>query len=200
MDTLQAIYDRRSVKHFDPHHVMPTDIKHKILEAAKQTPSSFNIQHWRLLDIIDTDLRQTLKQASWNQAQVTDASVLLIVCVDIKAHEKDPHRYWHKAPKEIADFLVPAIGGFYNDNPQLQRDEAMRSAGLISQTIMLAAKALGYDSCPMEGFEYNKVADLIKLPADHAIAMMITIGKQLQPAHPKGGFLTDSEFVRLNHF
>jgi nitroreductase len=200
MDTLQAIYERRAVKYFDATHIMPTDIKHKILDAAKQTPSSFNIQHWRLLDITDNALRQELRQASWNQAQVTDASMLLIVCVDIQSHARDTLRYWKNAPKETADYLVNAIGSFYDNKPQLQRDEAMRSAGLISQTIMLAAKALGYDSCPMIGFNFDTVAQLVNLPQDHELGMMITIGKPTQPAHPKGGFLPDNDFVRENHF
>ncbi len=200
MDTLQAIYERRAVKNFDAAHVMPSDIKAKILGAAQQSPSSFNIQHWRLLDIVDKDLRQQVREASWNQAQVTDSSVTLLVCVDIKAHEKEPSRYWKNAPEAIQNYLVPAIGNFYNDKPQLQRDEAMRSAGLIAQTIMLASKALGYDSCPMIGLEFDKVAKLVNLPTDYAIAMMITIGKQTKPAQEKGGFLPYDEFIRENRF
>jgi nitroreductase len=200
MDTLQTIYERRAIKKFDATHVMPADIKHKILDAAKQSPSSFNIQHWRLLDIVDKNLRQQVCEASWNQAQVTDASMVVIVCVDVKAHEKEPNRYWKNAPDAVRDYLVSAIGNFYNDKPQLQRDEAMRSAGLIAQTLMLASKALGYDSCPMIGLEFDKVAKLINLPTDYEIAMMITIGKQTQPAQAKGGFLPDNEFVRENTF
>ncbi len=200
MDTLDAIYARRAVKNFDATHSMPQEIKQKILDAAQQSPSSFNIQHWRLLDITDGNLRQNLRQAAWNQAQITDASMLLIVCVDIKSHERDPNRYWQNAPEGIRDYLVTAIGNFYNNNPQLQRDEAMRSAGLIAQTIMLAAKSLDYDSCPMIGLEFDKVAHLIHLPEHHEIAMVIAIGKQTQPAREKGGFLPHHEFIRENHF
>ncbi len=200
MDTLQAIYERRAVKNFDAAHIIPSDIKSKILDAAKQSPSSFNIQHWRLLDIVDKNLRQEVREAAWNQAQITDASVALLLCVDIKAHEKEPSRYWKNAPDDIRNYLVSAIGNFYNDKPQLQRDEAMRSAGLIAQTIMLASKALGYDSCPMIGLDFDKVAKLVNLPADYAIGMMITIGKQIQPAREKGGFLPTNEFIRENRF
>ena len=119
METLQAIYERRAVKNFDANHVIPTDIKHKILDAAKQAPSSFNIQHWRLIDVTDSALRQELRQAAWNQAQVSDASMVLIVCVDVKSHAKDTLRYWKNAPKETADYLVNAIGNFYDNKPQV---------------------------------------------------------------------------------
>lgn len=200
MDIFQAIYNRRAVKHFDKNHVMPTMDKLKILDAARQTPSSFNLQHWRLVDITDDNQRNLIRKASWDQAQVTDASTLLIVCVDIKAHEKQPERYWQTAPENIQQFLVSAIKNFYNGNEALQRDEAMRSAGLIAQTIMLAAQGLGYDSCPMIGLEFDKVSELINLPSDYEIAMMITIGKQAEPAKAKGGYIPEKEFIIENKF
>lgn len=200
MDTLEAIYQRRAIKHFDANHEMPPEIQEKILDAARQAPSSFNIQHWRLLNITDKILKEKLREASWNQAQVTDASLFLIICVDLKAHAKDPDRYWETAPAEIRNFLVSAIGNFYSDNTQLQRDEAMRSAGLIGQTIMLAAQSFGYGSCPMIGLEFDKVSKLINLPEGYEIAMMLPIGKPLQPAHAKGGFIPDHEFICENTF
>ncbi len=76
----------------------------------------------------------------------------------------------------------------------------MRSVGIAAQTIMLAAKAMGYDSCPMIGFDPKAVASLIHLPADHTIGMMISVGKATKPAQPKGGFLPFSEVVIENHF
>ena len=53
VNTLDAIYARRAIKHFDSNHKIPIEIKNKIFDAAKQAPSSFNIQHWRLLDIVE---------------------------------------------------------------------------------------------------------------------------------------------------
>jgi nitroreductase len=197
---LKIIYDRRAVKNFDAHHVISLEEKKTIIQAAKQAPSSFNIQHWRLLDITDNMLRKNLRLAAWNQSQVTDASMLLIVCVDLNAHTNNPEQYWKNSPQEVQEMLVAAIGNFYANNLQLQRDEAMRSAGLISQTIMLSAQAIGYDSCPMIGIDFNKVAELIKLPKNHEIAMLIAIGKALQPAREKGGFIDDSLFLKENTF
>jgi len=68
------------------------------------------------------------------------------------------------------------MGPFYEGKNELQRDEAMRSCGLAGQTIMLAAKAMGYDSCPMIGFDPLQVAELINLPDDHVIGFMIAVG------------------------
>ena len=92
------------------------------------------------------------------------------------------------------------IAPFYADNAQLQRDEAMRSIGIASQTIMLAAKAMGYDSCPMIGFDPTQVAKIIDLPDRHVIGLMITVGKALKPANPRPGQLPYEEVVHRDGF
>jgi len=200
MNTFDAIHQRRAVKHFDPDHQLTSQETNQLIELAMQAPSSFNIQHWRLVNVTDKALRAQLRAAAFDQAQVTDASLLFVVAVDIKAWEKDPARYWVNAPKEAQDILVPWITPFYSGNEQLQRDEAMRLAGILLQTMMLSAKAMGYDSCPMVGFDFQKVAELIHLPKDFAVAAMLVIGKGIKPAWPKPGFISKSEMVVENHF
>lgn len=200
MNTLDAIRQRRAVKYFDPNHQLTTAEMELLLDLAMQAPSSFNIQHWRLVNVTDKALRAQLREAAFNQAQVTEASVLFVLAVDIKAWEKDPARYWVNAPKEAQDIVVPWIHPFYSGKEQLQRDEAMRSAGIMLQTLMLSAKAMGYDSCPMVGFDFDKVAQLVRLPTDYAIGAMIVIGKGIKPAWPKSGFITQSEMMIENHF
>lgn len=200
MNTFDAIRERRAVKYFDPSHQMSTQEFDQLIDLAMQAPSSFNIQHWRLVNVTDMTLRAKLRDAAFNQAQVTDASLCFVLAVDIKAWDKDPARYWTNAPKEAQDILVPWINPFYSDKEQLQRDEAMRSAGILLQTMMLSAKAMGYDSCPMVGFDFDKVAELVRLPKDHAVAAMLVIGKGIQPAWPKPGFISKAEMVTENHF
>ena len=200
MDAIEAIRQRRAVKHFDPNHRFSAEELKSLLDVAIQTPSSFNIQHWRIVNVTDPALRAQLREAAYDQAQVTDASLLFVVCADIKAWEKDPQRYWVNAPKEAQDILVPWIHPFYNDKEQLQRDEAMRSVGLMLQTLMIAAKAMGYDSCPMIGFDIDEVGQLIHLPSDYAVGAMLVIGKGIQPAWPKPGFIPIDEMFVENHF
>ncbi len=200
MDAIEAIRQRRAVKHFDPNHRFTADEIKLLLNVAAQSPSSFNIQHWRIVNVSDPALRAQLREAAFDQAQVTDASLLFVVCTDIKAWEKDPQRYWVHAPKEAQDILVPWINPFYSGKDQLQRDEAMRSVGLILQTLMIGAKAMGYDSCPMIGFDIEKVGQLVKLPKDYVVGAMLAIGKGIKPAWPKPGFIPLSEMVIENHF
>jgi nitroreductase len=200
MNTFDAIRERRSIKHFDPTHQFTQQEFDQLIDLAMLSPSSFNIQHWRLVNVTDKALRTKLREAAHDQAQVTDASLLFVMTVDIKAWDKDPARYWVNAPKAAQDILVPWINPFYSGNEQLQRDEAMRSAGIILQTMMLSVKAMGYDSCPMVGFDFNKVSELIKLPNGYAVAAMLVVGKATQAAWPKPGFIGKSEMVIENHF
>lgn len=95
---------------------------------------------------------------------------------------------------------MPAIHQYYDGLDQVQRDEAMRSCGIAAQTLMLAAQSMGYDSCPMDGFDFEAVADLINLPDDHAICMFVAIGKGAADAHPRGDKLPLDEVVITDSF
>jgi nitroreductase len=200
MDAQSAIEARRAVKHFDPHFTISQQEMDHLLNLTILAPTSFNIQHWRFVWVKDTTLRQKIRAVAWDQPQVTDASVLLVLTADVMAWNKHPERYWKMAPKPVQEFIVPAIGPFYAGKPELQRDEAMRSVGMAAQTLMLAAKTLGYDSCPMIGFDPQAVAKLIGLPADHAIGMLLAIGKATQPAWPKPGQLPLADLCFIDHF
>ena len=201
MDTFDAIYQRRAIKHFDPEHQLTNEEETKILEAAIQTPTSFNIQHWRFVIIRDPALRQRIRTEFGNdQAQMTDASLLIVMTADTMAWAKEPDRYWQNAPQEVCDLLVNWMGPFHEGREWLQRDEAQRSIGLAMQTIMLSAKAMGYDSCPMIGFDIEKVAELINLPDDHVMGPMVAIGKKTKESWPKPGQLKLNQLVFENSF
>jgi nitroreductase len=201
METLDAIYTRRAVKHFDPDHALTPAEEQKLLEAAIQAPTSFNIQHWRFVIIRDPDLRKKIRTEFGNdQAQMTDASLLILMTADVKAWQKEPERYWVNAPQAVADLLVGWMGPFHEGKEELQRDEAQRSIGMAMQTLMLTARDMGYDSCPMIGFDHDAVAKLVNLPADHVIGPMVAIGKKIKDSWPKPGQLPMSELVIENHW
>lgn len=195
MNLTEAIESRRCIKHYDPTHRLTDAEIARLIELAKLAPSSFNMQNYRFVLVRDPELRKQIRAVAWNQAQVTDASLLVILCADLKAHLKNPSRYWSHAPQAVQDILVPALTPFYDGKPQLIRDEAIRSTGFAGMTLMLAARGLGFDSCPMVGFDADAVAKLIRLPADHVVSFMVAIGKPTQPVWPRGERLPDSEVV-----
>jgi len=200
MKTVDAIRSRRAVKHFDADHDMTEAEVNELLSLAVLSPTAFNIQNWRFVIVSDPALRKQIRAVAWDQSQVTDTSLFIILCADLRSWEKQPDRYWVNAPKEVIEFMIPAIDEYYRGKDQVQRDEAMRSCGIVAQTLMLAAKSMGYDSCPMDGFDFDKVADLVRLPDDHVIAMFVAIGKGTKEAWPRPGQLDLDEVVIKNSF
>ena len=91
MDVFDSIYKRRSVKHFDADHKMTAEEETKLFEAVIQAPTSFNIQHWRFVVLRDADLRSKIRTEFGNdQAQMTDASLLVLFTADTLAWKKEP--------------------------------------------------------------------------------------------------------------
>jgi nitroreductase len=200
MNVSTAIESRRSVKSFDMHHKMTTAEIDQLMSLAMLSPTAFNIQHWRFVVVTDPVLRQQIRAVSWNQAQVEESSILIVVTADLNAWAKQPERYWKHADPAVANILVSSIAKFYDGREQMQRDEVMRSCGMAAMTIMLAAKEMGYDTCPMDGFDFDAVSKLLNLPADHIPTMFVTVGKAIKPAAPRSGQLAMREVVIDNKF
>jgi nitroreductase len=187
MNVTTAIQERRAEKIFDPAFVISDEDVSQLLQKAILSPTAFNIQNWRIVWVKDAALRQKIREVSWNQDKVTDASLLFVLCADLNAWAKEPARYWAGAPQMYQDMLIPAIDAYYRDKPQVQRDEAMRSSGLIAMSIMLLAQEQGWHSCPMDGFDFDAVGKLIELPEDHIVCMMVVVGNRAQTPFPRTG-------------
>lgn len=199
MDTFEAIRSRRSVKSFQKHEMRPDEIK-QLLDLAVLSPTSYNIQNWRFVTVTEQAVKDKLCELSYGQRQVAEASLVIILCADLKAWDRNPERYWQSLNKTQRVRTVNAIRQSYRENESLEKDEAFRSCSIAAQTIMLAAKSMGYDTCPMEGFQFDKVGKLINLPQDHIITMMVVVGKKATEPSPRGGQLALSDVVFENHF
>ena len=200
MNVSTAINSRRAIKFFDSCHRISDAEIDQLMSLTLLAPTSFNIQNWRFLLVKNPDLRRQLRAVAWDQAQVTDASLLVVLTADLKSWAKEPKRYWESAPQPVQEFILPAIETYYNGHEQVQRDEAMRSCGIAAMTLMLAAQDMGYASCPMVGFDFKKVGKIINLPDDHVIAMFVAIGKGTKDAWARGGRLTMDEVVITDRF
>ena len=200
MDVFTAVAERRSIKKFDPAHRMSEDEIRRLMEAAVLSPTSFNLQNWRFVLVTDQERKERLRAIGWRQAQFAEASLVILVCGDRKAHARDPGRYWRHAPEAARATIVPAIIDAYEGREDLQHDEVLRSGGMAAQTIMLAAKAMGYDTCPMVGFDFAEAAALVNLPPDHEIVMAVAVGKRRAHPQPRGGQLPLEEVVIRERF
>ena len=200
MKLQEAITNRRSIKDYQPDCKLTEAEVELLLKNAVLAPTSYNIQHFRFVRVTDTTSRQLIREAGFDQAQLTEASELFIIAADIDAWRKEPERYWANADQDTASMMVGMLNDFYQEREWIQRDEAMRTGALAAQNLMLTAKSLGYDTCPMGGFDRDRVAEIINLPDDHVLVMMITVGKAIKEPWPRGGQLTLQELVFENSF
>ena len=185
MEFKEVIDTRRSLRDFDNSvEINDTDLNY-IIDAARKTPTSFNIQNWRFVAIRDRGIKEKIKRAAWDQAQVGINSVLIAVCADLTAWNDDTERYWAANGEETAKHMASMTQGFYKDRPEVQRDEAMRSVGMAATAIMLAATDLGYQCSPMIGFDPAATGAAINMPDGHVVGMLIAIGKSASLPYPK---------------
>ncbi|MDA1260179.1 MAG: nitroreductase family protein [Planctomycetota bacterium] len=199
MELLDALCHRRSIRSFDPQHrLTETELKH-LIGHAQLAPTSFNMQNWHFVAVVDPAVKEQLWLASWKQNPVRDASVVVVITGDLGAPQRS-ERFLRHAPPPVAQRIDGYVQALYAENPQLSRDEACRSAGFAGMAMMLVAKEMGLDTCPMIGFDPVKVSEALGLDADHPPLLMMTVGKALAPAFPRTGFLDFNETVSVDRF
>ena len=200
MDVFEAVSTRRAIKKFDPSHKMNSDDVKKLMEHVILSPTSYNQQNWRFVYVTDQDVKEKISEAARGQAQPKDGSLVIVLCGDMTAWKTEPLRYWKNHPTEKQELVKASLERKYSTDTQAQRDEAIRSCGMAAQTIMLSARDMGLDSCPMVGFEYDELAKVINLPENHLIVMMVVVGKRSEDAAERGGQLPLNEIAFENSF
>ncbi|MFK0525486.1 nitroreductase family protein [Paenibacillus illinoisensis] len=198
-ETLRVINERHSVKKYESGFVMPEEDLTAILTAASEAPSAWNLQHWKFLVIESEADKAKLLPIAYGQSQITESSVTIAVLGDLEANRNaviydQAVEAGHLKP-EIRDALVGQINGAYQSQ-QTARDEAIRNASFASQNIMLAARSLGYDTCPMGGYNPQQLIETFNIPPRYIPTLLITVGKAAQPARPAGRFPLSDVVVR----
>jgi nitroreductase len=197
----EVMTSRRSVRKYDPSHVMPEEDLNEILTLAAQAPSSWNLQHWRYLVITSKEQKEKILPIAYNQQQVVDASATVVILADLEAWRSAYEIYGEalekgNITKEIYDTLIGQIEGAYKNNPQVARDDAILNASLSAMQLMLAAKAKGYDTCPMGGFDREKLIEALNIPERYLPIMLISIGKPAAPGRPTTRFPLEKLVVK----
>lgn len=190
-DFITIAKERRSVRQYDAEYVMTEEEIREILDIAIQAPSSSNLQPWRFLVIQDKQTQQELLPIAHNQQQIVDASAVIAVLADIEGYKNAERIYGELVNKgimknEIKEPYVASIMHNYgNFSAEKALSVAMIDGGLVSMQIMLAAKAKGYDTVPMGGFDENKFVDAFNVPENFKPVMLISIGKGMKAGFEK---------------
>lgn len=189
-DLYNLIHERHSVRSYDPSVKISREEITEILELSTSAPSSSNLQPWRFLVIDDEELKQKLLPIANNQQQVLEASAIIAVLGDLKSYDQ-ADTIFSKAvesgamTEEIKRSFVERSKKSYGSltEERMRRINAF-DAGLISMQLMLIAKAKGYDTVPMGGYNADQFAEAFNLPETLKPELLIAIGKAAKPAHP----------------
>ncbi|MFD6438746.1 nitroreductase family protein [Peribacillus sp. NPDC060186] len=190
-DFITIAKERRSVRQYDAEYVMTEEEIREILDIAIQAPSSSNLQPWRFLVIQDKQTQQELLPIAHNQQQIVDASAVIAVLADIEGYKNAERIYGELVNKgimknEIKEPYVASIMHNYgNFSAEKALSVAMIDGGLVSMQIMLAAKAKGYDTVPMGGFDEDKFVDAFNVPENFKPVMLISLGKGMKAGFEK---------------
>jgi nitroreductase len=197
MEFSEIVQRRFSVKSYDPEKGISDAELRELFDEVVLSPSSFNLQHWTFVAVKDPAIKKELKGAAWDQSQMEDCSVAVLVCGKLDAYKEAPKIY-KEAPGEIQKKVLPMIQSFYGDNHQLQRDEAIRSASLASMTLMYGATNRGWGACPMIGFDPDAVSKILKLTPNIVPVMFVVLGHQKDAPRPRSYRHPVEDVVRLN--
>lgn len=197
MNFIELAAARHSVRKYETGVTIDDAELTRIFDTVILSPSSYNVQHWQFVVVRDEARKRELSALSFGQPQVADAAAVVLVCGRLDAFEDAP-RIYAELDQETREKSVGRILGAYTDAPVLQREEAIRSGSLAAMSLMYAAKALGWDSGPMIGFEADKVSAFLNLDAQTIPVMMIVVGKALNGEQPARAYRRPlSEVVKL---
>jgi nitroreductase len=177
----QAIQERRATPSFDGTPIPAEDLR-QILDAGLHAPSGYNLQPWRFVVVQSMEQKKKLRAASYNQGKVEEASAVIVACGDADGWRRDldlmleqgrkggmPESYAAQAQSSVPNYMSSFSSG------QMQ--------GWLNKQVMLAfthmllmAEVMGYDTAPMEGFEQDKVHEVLRLPLSYWVVALLAIG------------------------
>ncbi|XID92951.1 nitroreductase family protein [Paenibacillaceae bacterium WGS1546] len=200
-----VVQGRRSVRHYDPSFKISREEMTELLQEALRAPSSSNLQPWRLLVIDSQPLKEKLLPIANNQQQVVDASAVIAVLGDTESYKLAEKIYTKvyeagHLTEENRDRFINNAHNIYRNFPRDVANKIVHiDGGLISMQLMLSAKARGYDTVPMGGYDAKKFVEAFGIGDRYEPIMLIAIGKAAQEGYPSARLSVD-EVVRWNEF
>lgn len=201
MSFLSNLTWRYATKKFDTSKKVSSEDLEQILEAIRMTPTSFGLQAYHFYVVTHPKLLQKLQSASYNQPQIGTCSHLIVMCARndlLQAKDEFFDALSGGNPEtriQLAAYEQMATGFIPNSSPEWAKKQVY-----IAQGFMLAACIeLQIDSCPMEGFDSKSVTEILKLPANHDVAVLMPIGyrAETEVIRPKVRFSKEELFTFL---
>jgi nitroreductase len=195
----QTIRERHATPSFDGRPVPFEDLR-RILEAGLSAPSGYNLQPWRFIVVRSPEQKRRLRAACYNQPKVEEAPVVIVACGDADGWRNgdldEMIRMGREGgmPENYAEQAKARIPSYLSEHPNM----AMwlnRQVMIAFTHMMLMAEVLGYDTAPMEGYEADKLADVLKLPLSYTPVALLAVGRGQGPDKFHGGRFSASRTV-----
>lgn len=190
-----SIEQRRAARAFRDEPI-PEATLAEIFRLGVRAPSGYNLQPWRFIVVREPENKEKLKACAFNQRQVGEASVVLICCGDRRVNESQYIESVIELGKQegamndgYADYMRQAIPQLFEYHPCFNNVEAWtnRHTMLAVAHLMIAAKSLGVDSCPMEGFVGTQVKEAFQIPEEVDVCCLLALGYATEPFKQYGG-------------
>ncbi|AIZ60495.1 MULTISPECIES: nitroreductase family protein [Bacillus] len=190
--TIDILKQRASVKEYDTTHEMTKEELTELLEITTKAPSAWNLQHWHFTVFHSAEAKAKLLPIAYNQKQISQASAVIAVLGDLEANQNGEKIYSELAEQgfiteDIKETLMTQINGAYQSE-QYAREAAYSNASLAAMQLMIAAKAMGYDTCAMGGFSKEAYIKEFNVSGRYDPVMLISVGKAAKEAHKSNRF------------
>ncbi len=209
MEVINAIKDRRSINFFDQEKTIPDEKIKELIALASLAPSGMNLQPWEVVVVNDPAKKEILKRCAFNQPKVSESSATLIIIANPGAIEQNIDRvlkswvelgYMKESDVENTKSMPFAQ---HKDKDSIERKLfAVKNTSLFAMNLMIAAKGMGFESHPMDGFSEEKVKANFNIPEDRIVPMLIALGyaKPGLKLLPRAWRRNLEEYVKFNTF
>ena len=196
-DFSDVVFGRRSVKVFDKDYKIDREEMFEIIGEATKAPSSVNMQPWRFAVVESEEGKDILRPLiRFNVRQNDTSSAMIVIFGDMKCYEKAEDIYSRAVneglmPQDVKEQLMGMFMPAYkNFSRQKMNDVVKIDGSLAAMQLMLVARAHGYETNPIGGFEEDQIAEALGFDSERYVPVMIVaIGKGDYEAH---------ESIRLN--
>ena len=195
MDFKELAKKRRSVNYFDKQKAVSEKLIREMVEIASNSPSGYNLQPWSVMILKDTEEKERLRKLAFNQPKVTEAPYVFIILADRNGWkeenpfvEKNFRKSVESGRKKEGDreTYLNTLKKLYGETTDKQQAFAVKNTAFFAMSLMYAAKKLGLDTHPMDGFDHDAVRKEFKIPENYWIPLLLTVGhfdktKELYP-------------------
>ncbi|MEG2936913.1 MAG: nitroreductase family protein [Vagococcus sp.] len=184
-DFSDITFGRKSVRYYDETYKISHEEMLEMIQEATTAPSSVNLQPWRFIVVESEEEKSKLKPLiRFNQLQNDTSSAMVLFFGDMKCYELGEEIYDQavaegKMPKEVRDEQLAAIIPYYESFSESKMNDVIKiDTSLVAMQFMLVARAHGYETNPIGGFEEDQLAEEFGLDKERYVPVMIvSIGK-----------------------